>query len=250
MPSYLRKIGEFLGAMDAKSITSLAVSGALLFSVIAIFFLGRDWIGVTNDDSIADLLVQFRGTPWAVFAVIAIFVLLALTGFPQILLIAGTVIAFSPVQGGLYAWIATLTSATVTFGIGGQFGRSWVNKFGGERANAMIDFVGRHGIAASGIVRIVPSAPFIVVNAAAGAAKIPLWKYLIGTGIGIIPKIVLVALIYATIAAKSSHADTGTILEQMQSNWPKFVAIVIIASGWFLILFFGRRVYSALRDDT
>ena len=100
-------------------------------------------------------------SPFAVLGVMSIFAFLALTGFPQILLITATVIVFGPKNGAFYSWLATMASATLTFGLGHFLGGRWVRRFGGERVQRTIDFIGRHGILASGLVRVVPSAPGI-----------------------------------------------------------------------------------------
>ncbi|MEQ8748651.1 MAG: VTT domain-containing protein, partial [Amphiplicatus sp.] len=172
-----------------------------------------------------------------------------LTGFPQILLFAATVLVFGPEKGALYAWLATMTSATFTFFIGHALGGGWVRKLGPERVQSTIDFLTRHGIVASGLIRVVPSAPFVVVNAAAGAAHIPLWKYLLGTGIGIVPKILLVAGIGVFLPEPGQlTAEIGDIVAFFQSREPKDLAILAaIILGWLAFLYVMRLVYVRLR---
>ena len=53
--------------------------------------------------------------------------------------------------------------------------------------------IGKNGFMASLIVRLVPSAPFIVVNMAAGVTPMKVRDFVAGTAIGIIPKIALTA---------------------------------------------------------
>ncbi len=56
-----------------------------------------------------------------------------------------------------------------------------------------MQLVGQNGFLASLIVRLVPSAPFIVVNMAAGVTPMKMRDFAAGTAIGIIPKIALTA---------------------------------------------------------
>ena len=170
MIEFLRLLGRLLTSMDAKAITSLAVSVILLVFVVLMLAFGQQWLNIDQEEGLTQLLVTAAESPWAVIGVVSIFVFLALTGFPQIFLITATVIVFGPKNGAIYSWIATMTSATLTFGIGHFLGGRWVRRKGGNRVQRTIGFIGRHGILASGLVRVVPSAPFIVVNAAAGAA--------------------------------------------------------------------------------
>jgi len=252
MPGLLRKIEGYLGGMDAKSATSVFISVSLLLSVIAIFFLGRTWFGVDQEGSLFDWLAAYRDARWAVLAVIFVFVILALTGFPQILLITATVLAFGPIYGALYSWMATMTSASVTFGLGHRLGGGWVRRFGGDRMGSVMALVARHGIAASGLVRLVPSGPFIAVNAAAGAAQIPFWKFLLGSGFGIIPKIAFVALLGATAAsggANSEIGQAGDLKTLLSDNSTRLVVVAAIVVGWFIVLFIGRQFYLKLKRD-
>jgi uncharacterized membrane protein YdjX (TVP38/TMEM64 family) len=53
--------------------------------------------------------------------------------------------------------------------------------------------MGKNGFLASLIVRFVPTAPFVVVNMAFGAARVNFFAFILGLTIGVLPKTVLVA---------------------------------------------------------
>ena len=249
MVEFLRRLGRFLNAMDAKAITSLAVSITLLIFVMLMFIYGQEWLQLGQDNKLMEMMARAAESPLAVFGVISVYCLLALTGFPQVLLIAVTVLAFGPVYGAVYAWIATMSSATLTFALGHFLGAHWVRRLGGDRVQRTINFLGKHGIVASGLVRVVPSAPFIVVNAAAGAAHIPLWKFWAGTSVGIIPKIALVAI----LGALSPDGDVMSegingVLEFFTSREPRDLAIIaLVIGGWIGFLVLMRWIYRAMQ---
>lgn len=249
MFEFLRPLGRFLTAMDAKALTSLGVSVILLIFVVLMFFYGQRWLHLNDEATLASLMQKAAASPWALVAVVSVYVLLALTGFPQILLFAATVLAFGPKAGALYSWLGTMVSATFTFGLGHFLGGRWVKRFGGDRAQSTIDFLGRHAIVASGLVRVVPSAPFIVVNAAAGAAHMPLWKYWVGTGIGIIPKIAVVAVIGA-LSPDQAVLKEGIdgVVEFFTSRSPRNLAIMaLLIPGWLAFLLATRWFYLRMR---
>jgi uncharacterized membrane protein YdjX (TVP38/TMEM64 family) len=188
-------------------------------------------------------------SPWALVGVTSIYTLLAFTAFPQIFLLMATVIVFGPQAGAIYAWIATMVSATLTFFLGHSLGGRWVRRLGGDPAQSMIDFLGRHGVLASGLIRVVPSAPFIVVNAAAGAAHIPLWKYWLGTGVGIVPKIVLIA-VFGVLAPDPAALQQGIdgVVEFFTSRKPRDLALLaVIVPAWLGLLLAGRWFYMRVR---
>ena len=245
----LKKFGRFLTTMDAKAATSLFVSATLLAFVLAMFFFGQHWLALDDEEHLASLLLKASQSSWAVPILISIFVVLALTGFPQILLIAATILTFGPRDGAFYSWLATMISATFTFWFGHWFGGRFVRRFGGARTQSTIEFIGRHGIIASGLIRMVPSAPFIVVNAAAGASHIPLWKYWVGTGAGIVPKIALVATLGAVTPNVSSMQDgVRGILDFFTGREPRDLALLFaVLVGWLGFLYVVRRLYVSLR---
>ncbi|WP_428409905.1 TVP38/TMEM64 family protein [Hyphococcus sp.] len=249
MVEFLRRLGRFLTSMDAKAITSLAVSVLLLAFVVLMLAYGQQWLNLERDGELSRMLMKAAESRWAILGVISIFAFLALTGFPQILLITATVVVFGPRDGAIYSWIATMASATLTFGLGHFLGGRWVRRFGGERVQRTIDFIGRHGIIASGLVRVVPSAPFIVVNAAAGAAHIPMWKFWTGTGVGIIPKILVVAFLAAfTPDANALKDGVAGVVDFFTTRDPAHLSIVaLIVVGWLGFLILVRWLYRRLR---
>jgi uncharacterized membrane protein YdjX (TVP38/TMEM64 family) len=249
MVEFLRRLGRFLTSMDAKAITSLAVSVFLLIFVVLMLAFGQEWLNIDRDGQLRQLVMEAAESRWAVLGVISIFAFLALTGFPQVGLITATVIVFGPRNGAIYSWIATMASATLTFGLGHFLGGRWVRRFGGERVQRTIDFIGRHGILASGLVRVVPSAPFIVVNAAAGAAHIPMWKFWTGTGVGIVPKIALIAILSAFFPDPDAlQGEMDNVLEFFTSRDPRDLGlIVLVIAGWLGFLVLMRWLYRRLR---
>ncbi len=249
MVEFFRLLGRFLNNMDAKAITSLSVSIILLAFVIAMFLHGQEWLRLNDENALQSLMDRAYSSPWAIVVVVSVYVLLALTGFPQILLITATVLTFGPRNGAIYAWFATMSSATLTFGLGHMLGGGWVRRFGGDRINRTINFLGRHGILASALIRIVPSAPFIVVNSAAGAAHIPIWKFWLGTGIGIVPKILLVATIGALAPDQSVlEQGVGGVVEFFTSREPIDLAIMaLIIPAWLGFLLLIRHLYIRMR---
>ena len=149
MFEFLRRLGQFLNSMDAKAMTSVAVSVILLAFVVVMLLFGQQWLELSDDAALLQALARAAESPWALLGVISVFSLLALTGFPQILLFTMTVIVFGAQTGAIYSWIATMASATFTFGIGHFLGGRWVRRVSGERVQGAISFLHHRGIIAS-----------------------------------------------------------------------------------------------------
>ena len=135
-----------------------------------------------------------------------------------------------------------MCSATATFAMGHAFGARSVRRLSAGRAASMIRVMRRHGALASGIVRVTPSAPFVVVNAVCGAARVPPWKFWLGTGIGIVPKILMIALFTDQVDA---------LVGFFQSRDPRDLWVIgLIVTGWLAFLLGVRALYMRLRART
>lgn len=244
MFEFWRQTGRMFQDGDPRTYVSFGVSILLLLFVVAMFVFGQEWLRLDDQGAIRQIFAKAADSHLALVGVIAAYTLLAMTGFPQIWLFVATVLAFGPQTGGVYAWVGTMVSATLTFFLGHLLGGQWVKRWGGDKVQQSMEYIGRHGILASGLVRVVPSAPFIVVNAAAGAAHIPIWKYWLGTGIGTVPKIALVAIAAAIAPPDVLEHGVSGILGFFQSRHPRDLAIMaVIISAWVAILLGARWMY-------
>ncbi|RKQ71669.1 putative membrane protein YdjX (TVP38/TMEM64 family) [Litorimonas taeanensis] len=194
----------------------------LIVSLILLFVLiGGLTGGAIDFKALESLMANLRDSNQAVFIVIAIFVMASFLGAPQWALITACVVGFGPVMGGIYAWVATLFSATSNYGVARLIGRNRLTKITGPRINKVLERVERNGVLWSFVVRLVPTGPFILVNLAAGISSIKYRSFLLGTALGIIPKILVMALI-----AKGIFAGLDKNVISLA-----FIALALIAIG-------------------
>jgi phospholipase D1/2 len=86
-----------------------------------------------------------------------------------------------------------VASAILTYGVGVLIGRQALENIMGPRLNRIRRAITRHGVMAVAAVRMVPVAPFTVINLAAGASRIPFLDYVLGTILGMLPGLVLMS---------------------------------------------------------
>jgi uncharacterized membrane protein YdjX (TVP38/TMEM64 family) len=230
----MRRLLAFLSNMDAQAWRTLAISFVLFGGVGVVFLFGAPLVGLDGERTLEHWLNAARG-PWALPAAVAAFAALAFLGTPQIVLIAAAVVAFGPVAGAAYSWIGTMVSALVGFWLGRAAGARTLDRFSGEGVRRFMTLVGENGFLASLIVRLVPSAPFIVVNMAAGVTPMRTFQFVAGTGLGIIPKIVLTAFAGASIV-QLMRGDLGQNVLIIGG-----VATLWLALGWFARQWLRRR---------
>jgi uncharacterized membrane protein YdjX (TVP38/TMEM64 family) len=194
----MRPILDFFLNMESKRWRALLATGLLFAVIVGLFAVGKASLGLGQgvegaEARLEDWLVGFRSGPWGLFAAILLFTLSAFLGVPQFILIAACVVAFGPWFGFAYSWIATVASAAATYWLGRGPTARLVERFGGRTMGRMTRFVGENAFYASFMIRNVPSAPFIVVNMAFGAARASFPGFLAGCALGVLPKTALVA---------------------------------------------------------
>jgi uncharacterized membrane protein YdjX (TVP38/TMEM64 family) len=194
----MRRLLAALTSMDAKAWRAALVTLLLLAATAAILLFGQTATGARLLEGFETWLKGFSDSPWGLVAAIAVFTAAAYIGAPQFVLIAACVVAFGPWLGFLYSWIATVVSAAATYWTGRLAGASALERLGGNTAARLFSHVERNAFTASFVIRNVPSAPFILVNMAFGAARASFPAFLAGCALGVLPKTALVAFFGAS----------------------------------------------------
>jgi phospholipase D1/2 len=130
----------------------------------------------------------------AIASVFAIYLLASLLLIPVNLLIAATAAAFGPFLGFGYALAGALLAACAGFALGRGLGRHPVRRLAGRRVNAVRRRLARHGLWAMTLLRLLPIAPFTVVNLVAGTAAIRFRDFFLGSVLGMLPGAALLAV--------------------------------------------------------
>jgi phospholipase D1/2 len=186
--------------------------GVLAFA-LALLAVAWRWTPLGEWVNLVSLVTFARGLealPFTPIAVIFSYVAAGLLVVPVTLLIAVTGIVFGPFEGALYALGGTLLSAAVTYGLGHWLGRDVIHRLLGPRANRLSRRLARQGILAMVIIRMLPIAPFTIVNVVAGASHIRLRDYLLGTLFGMLPGIVITVTFVHHLAEAVRNPTIGT----------------------------------------
>lgn len=184
---------DFVTNLDARAWRTVAVTLGLFVVVGVMLLLGRLMYGDQVNQFIETWLGGAERAHWGLPATILIFTIAAFVGAPQIVLIAACVVAFEPETGFWFAWVATIVSGAVTFLMGRVAGTETLKRFSGATGGRFTRFMGKRGFLASFVVRFVPTAPFIVVNMAMGAAGMGFLSFIGGLALGVLPKTAVVA---------------------------------------------------------
>jgi uncharacterized membrane protein YdjX (TVP38/TMEM64 family) len=193
---------------------------ALLVAAVALAAAWRwtaagEWLDIESLTRAAQALSERPATP---LLVIAAYVLAGLLVLPVTALSLATVVVFGPVIGVVYAMAGSLVSAWSTYAIGGALGRDTVRRLSGSRLNQLRRRLADRGVLTVAAVRMLPIAPFTVVNMVAGASHIRLRDFLLGTAIGLAPGKLMLALFVDGVMSALRDPGAGA-----------FAAVAVIA---------------------
>jgi phospholipase D1/2 len=143
----------------------------------------------------------FSGHWWAPLAVIASYTLASVLMFPRWLITMAAVIAFGPWQGFAYGLTGMVVAAVASYLPGRLVARDTVRRLAGQRLNRLSAMLHRRGMLAVTVVRLVPIAPFVVVNLVMGAMRIRFADFLLGSVIGLLPGMLTATVLSDQISA-------------------------------------------------
>ena len=239
----LRRLIDFFTNMDARAWRTVAVSFVLFGGVGVVFLFGAQLLGLNGEVTVEQWLGAAHG-PWALPVAVGAFAALAFIGVPQFVLIAAAVVAFGPWTGFAYSWIGTLVSSLVGFWLGRTFGGRLLKDLAGDGVAKFMKLIGKNGFLASLIVRLVPSAPFIVVNMAAGVTPMKIRDFAAGTAVGIIPKIALTAFAGNSIVQALKGGGKQHIVMLVVA------AVIWLVAGWIARDWLKAKENQAESDQT
>jgi phosphatidylserine/phosphatidylglycerophosphate/cardiolipin synthase-like enzyme/uncharacterized membrane protein YdjX (TVP38/TMEM64 family) len=207
------------------------VGAAALVAVLAVLVAAwgltplGDWLSPERLDA---TVTAARALPLAPLTVAAIYVVASLFFVPVTALIVATALVFPPLEGIASALLGVLAAAAATFGLGRLLGRGPLRKLAGRRVNEVSRRLARRGLLAVAAVRLVPIAPFSLVNLVAGASHVRLRDFLLGTLIGTAPGIVGILLLEASLEGLVRHPGwtQGLLAALVVGALVAFVALV------------------------
>ncbi len=208
--------------------------GVLLLAIVALLLAWRftplrDLLDVESMQALVAGADMGALTP---VLVITIFVVAGLAVVPVVLLIVVTGLVFGPWPGSAYALAGVLTSAALTYGVGRLLGRKPLRAFAGERVQQLSRKLGKSGIVAIAAVRVIPLAPFTIVNLFAGASHIRFRDYLLGTAISMSPGTIAMASLAGT-AVDVFRDPSPLAVATLTAVALAMVGIAWVAQRWF-----------------
>ena len=215
----LRNVAYVLGG-----ILALAIVLALVWTHTPL----ADMVTRENAVAIAD---KFSKWWWAPILVVLAYTPASFIMFPRWLITMTAVIAFGPWKGFVFAMAGVLLAAVATFLPGRFVSKDRIRRYAGPRLKRIVKFMEQRGLIAVTAIRLVPIAPFPVVNITMGALRVKLSSFVLGTFVGMLPGMLAATVLSDQLAA--------ALEEPARVNgWLIAAAILMLAT----LAFFGQRL--------
>ncbi|MEQ9327369.1 MAG: VTT domain-containing protein [Rhodospirillales bacterium] len=235
---------DFVGDMFSARATTRSRRRLLkpLLLVLAIAVLVAVWrltplAQMTSPSDLAAQLEHFSDTAWLPVIIPAAYIIGGFVMFPVTVMIAVTGLLLDPLSACLYALTGAMMSAAATFGIGQFAGRDIMRNLLGITINRLSRRLAQRGILSVAALRMLPVAPFTLINLVAGASHIRFTDYMAGTLLGMGPGIVLMTLL--------GHQIGAMLSDPTPVEMALFAAALL---GWLALSFLLQMLAEKLRN--
>ena len=155
-------------------------------------------------------VLSIRDNPARLLIILGAYLGGSLLFVPITVLILATALVFGPLLGCAYSIAGCLLGAGVTYGIGFFLGRDSIQRVIGSKWQRVEQKIDQAGIMAVATMRLLPIAPFTIVNVISGAFQVRFRDYIIGSLLGMAPGIVVINLFAHQFESAVRDPGVGT----------------------------------------
>jgi phospholipase D1/2 len=128
-----------------------------------------------------------RETWWAPLVLVLAYIPAAFVLLPRPLITLVSVMTFGVLRGLVYSTAGVLLAALVTYYAGRLLPKKTLERLAGDALEPAGKLLREHGVVAVFGSNMLPTPPFVVQNMIAGAVRIALWKFMLGTFLALVP---------------------------------------------------------------
>lgn len=217
------------------AVQKLAVFAPLVpLAVLIIVWVSGGLGDYGSPAKIAKALGALRDSPLGFGYATLGFTLGSLLFVPITALIAGTMLAFGPWLGFVYAFFGLQLAATATYWVGRALGGRALEYLSGSRIRKFRERLRSNAVSASAASRVLPIGNFTLINWLIGGMKVPFRSFILGNAIGALPGLILFAVFANRIATTLRDPEPEQIALLVG------VGVVALAVGYFAQRFVKR----------
>jgi phospholipase D1/2 len=192
-----------------------------------------EWI---NFRTIVEWQNSVRAHPAALLFVVGTYLAGSLVLFPVTILNVATVFTFGPIRGNAYGLAGWLASAALGYAIGRAFKHKLFHRFAGPRVERLLQQAAGHGFLAVLTMRLLPVAPFTLVNIFIGTIPIRFRHFIMASIVGRIPGMIVLTFAGLQLEQVLRNPGVGSFVVLIA-----VLVLLLIAASWFLKRFKERH---------
>lgn len=192
----------------------------------------NEWM---NFRTIVEWQNSVRAHPAAILFVIGIYLAASFVLFPVTVLNVATVFTFGPIRGNAYGLAGWLASAALGYAVGRAFRHKLFNRLTGPRIDRLLEQAAGHGFLAVLTMRLLPVAPFTLVNIFIGTTTICFRDFFLASVIGRIPGMILLTFAGIQLEQVLRKPEIGSFIVL-----GLVLALIVIIAIWLSKYFKAR----------
>ena len=138
-------------------------------------------------ERILEWTARVRDTWWAPVVLVLAYIPAAIVMLPRPLISLVIIMTYGVALGIAYATIGVMLAAFATYYAGRFLPKPTVKRLAGDALEPAGKLLREHGVVAVFGSNMLPTPPFVIQNMIAGAVRIPLWKFALGTFLALVP---------------------------------------------------------------
>lgn len=172
--------------------------------IVALLVLGAAWRWTPlgqwlAPEQLGQAIASLPSTGVRAVVAVGAFLVASLLMVPLTLLAVVAGVVFPGWEAFFYLLVAAITSSGLGF-LGGQImGSGVVDRLSGSRVGNLSKRLAKHGTLAVALLRLVPVAPFAVLNLMAGASHLNFRQFMVGSFLGLAPGLGAITLFSSTL---------------------------------------------------
>ncbi len=164
-----------------------AICLLVFVSIAAQYAPTETWASSLSPEGLARLMQGQQYGPWGMMIGLGAYMAGSLLFLPHFMLTAAAVMLFSPQDAFAVAMGGSLLGSALGYAVGRRMGeRFWPNLLG-NYLHIIKHHAEKSGVMEITVLRMMPLAPYMVVNLVLGMTKVPLFAFLMGTTLALAP---------------------------------------------------------------
>jgi phospholipase D1/2 len=218
--------------------------GKLALIVLAAAALAAVWrwtplAEIVTAERIVGWTRTVRETWWAPIVLILAYIPAAFVLLPRPLITLVSVMTFGVLMGLTYSTAGVLLAALVTYYAGRVLPKKTLERLAGDALEPAGRLLRSHGVLAVFGSNMLPTPPFVIQNMIAGAVRIALWKFMLGTFLALLP-----AMLAWTVFGDQINA---AMEDSSEVSWWLIGGALVLLVGFTLVArrYLAKRFQSA-----